>query len=62
MLGKLIGKLKSFTAECIRVFKVTKKPGKDEYKIVVKVAGIGILLIGLIGFLVHIISTLVLKK
>ena len=58
MVTQLIGKLKSFIGECIRVFKVTKKPGKDEYKIVVKVSGIGILIIGLIGFIIHIIWTL----
>ncbi len=48
-------KIKSFILECIRVFKITKKPQKEEYKAIVKVSGIGILLIGLIGFLVYLI-------
>ncbi len=50
----MLTRLKSFMYECIRVFKVTKKPGPDEFKVIVKVSGIGILLIGLIGFLIQI--------
>ncbi|MGM5480869.1 MAG: protein translocase SEC61 complex subunit gamma [Nanobdellota archaeon] len=49
-------KLKSFYKECVRVFKVTKKPSQDEYKAILKVSGLGILLIGLIGFLIHLID------
>ena len=52
-------KLKSFFVECKRVFTVTKKPTKEELKIIVKVSGIGMVIIGAIGFLVHIIWTLV---
>lgn len=51
----MFNKLKPFIQECIRVFKVTKKPSKEELKIIVKVSGIGILFIGLIGFIIHII-------
>jgi len=47
---------KTFIAECIRVFKITKKPTGTEYKTIVKVSGIGILLIGLIGFIVQMIK------
>lgn len=49
-------KLKSFYKECVRVFRITKKPTKDEFKAIVKVSGLGILLIGFIGFLVHVIE------
>ncbi len=35
-----------------RVVKVTKKPSKDEFWTTFKVTGLGILLIGLIGFLI----------
>jgi protein transport protein SEC61 subunit gamma-like protein len=49
-------KLKSFYNECVRVFRITKKPTKDEYKAIMKVAGLGILLIGFIGFLIHLIE------
>jgi protein transport protein SEC61 subunit gamma-like protein len=49
-------KLKDFGKECIRVLKVTKKPTKDEFKTIVKVSGLGILVIGLIGFIIQIIK------
>jgi protein transport protein SEC61 subunit gamma-like protein len=54
-------RFKSFVRECVRVFKITKKPTKEEYKTISKVAGLGILIIGLMGFLVHLVKTLVFK-
>ena len=45
-------RLKRFIGECKRVLSVTKKPNREEFITIVKVAGIGILLIGLIGFLI----------
>jgi protein transport protein SEC61 subunit gamma-like protein len=50
--------IKEFVIECRRVLRVTKKPGKDEFKQIVKVSGLGIVLIGLIGFLIQMIRTL----
>lgn len=52
-------KLRSFTLECRRVLTVTKKPTKEELMNIVKVAGIGIILIGLIGFVLQIINRIV---
>lgn len=49
-------KLRSFYKECVRVFRITKKPTKEEYKAIMKVAGLGILLIGFIGFIIHAID------
>lgn len=51
----IFSKLKSFLIECKRVFRVTKKPNKEEFKVIVKVSGIGILIIGLIGFIIQMI-------
>jgi protein transport protein SEC61 subunit gamma and related proteins len=51
--------LKSFYNECVRVFKITKKPTKEEFKAIVKVSGLGILLIGFIGFIVTLIDQLI---
>jgi len=51
-------KLKSFISECIRVLKITKKPDSMEFKTIVKVSGLGILVIGLIGFVVQMIKIL----
>jgi len=52
-------KLKNFINESIRVFKITKKPSTEEFKITVKVTAIGTLIIGLLGFIIHIISQLI---
>jgi len=54
-------RIKSFFRECVRVFKITKKPTKEEYKTISKVAGIGILIIGLMGFIVSLIKNLIFK-
>lgn len=51
----LMSRLKSFAKECARVLKVTKKPSKFEFKTTVKVTGIGILVIGFIGFVITMI-------
>ncbi len=51
-------RFKEFVTECRRVLMVTKKPTNLEFKQIVKVSGLGILLIGLIGFLVQTIKTL----
>lgn len=49
-------KIKRFINEAIRVLRVTKKPSKDEFLTVVKVTGLGMLIIGAIGFIIFIIS------
>ena len=51
-------KIKSFIRECFRVLKITKKPDAIEFKTIVKVSGLGILIIGLIGFVVQMIKML----
>lgn len=52
----MIQKLKSFITECRRVLRVTKKPDSLEFKTIVKVAGLGILFIGAIGFILFILK------
>ncbi|MDP2908548.1 MAG: protein translocase SEC61 complex subunit gamma [Nanoarchaeota archaeon] len=52
-------KLKSFIMECRRVLIVTKKPTREEFKIIVKISGIGMIIIGLIGFFIYITGDLV---
>lgn len=47
--------LKGFYNECKRVIKIMKKPGKLELKTIIKVSAIGILIIGLIGFILDLI-------
>lgn len=53
-----IGRFRGFIRECRRVLKVTKKPTAEEFKTVVKVTGLGILVIGFIGFLISAVKTL----
>lgn len=52
-------RLQDFTKEARRVIKVSKKPDREEYLNFSKVTGIGILLIGLVGFIIVIIGMLI---
>ena len=51
-------RLKSFIGECVRVLRITKKPDSIEFKTIVKVSGLGILIIGLLGFVVQMFKLL----
>jgi len=48
--------IRGFLKQCERVLRVSKKPDADEYRTVAKVTGIGIIIIGVIGFIVGILS------
>ena len=54
-MGELKTRFKRFVNECKRVLIITKKPDSDEFKTIVKASGLGIIIIGLIGFIVHLI-------
>lgn len=45
-----------FLHDCRRVIRIAKKPNKGEYLQVAKVTGLGILLIGFIGFIIMLAS------
>jgi len=49
-------KLKRFAKECWRVLKITKKPDKEEFKTIVKVTGMGISAIGILGLVLNMLS------
>lgn len=49
----MLTRLKTFILECVRVFKITKKPSSEEFKTIVKVSALGIAIIGLLGFLIQ---------
>ena len=55
------GKIKSFVVKCKRVWLVLKKPSKEEYKTIAKVAAIGVLLLGLLGFLIAMLMKIFVK-
>jgi len=44
-----------FISKCVRVWHVLRKPTKEEFSMVAKVSAIGILAIGLVGFLISLI-------
>lgn len=54
-------KLKMWLIEYKRIIAVMKKPSKEEFITVVKVSGLGIILIGLIGFIIQMVEVLVFK-
>ncbi len=52
------GRVKRFIKECARVIHITKKPSKEEYWSAVKVTGIGIAIIGALGFIIFLLKQL----
>ncbi|MBS3133166.1 protein translocase SEC61 complex subunit gamma [Candidatus Woesearchaeota archaeon] len=56
--SQLTLKLKTFLLESKRVLAVTRKPSRLEFVTIVKVTGIGIIIIGLIGFLLQLARNL----
>ena len=53
-------KAKRFWKQTVRVLRITKKPGKEEYLMVVKVTGLGMAVIGLTGFIIFMLKQLIL--
>jgi protein transport protein SEC61 subunit gamma-like protein len=54
-LENITGNIKQY----IRILKLTRKPSMDEFMTISKVAGAGILLIGIIGFIIYLIMVLI---
>lgn len=46
--------IKEFTTKCVRVWHILRKPDLPEYKKISKIAALGILAIGLIGFVISV--------
>jgi len=42
-------------SEYLRVLKLTRKPSREEFSVIAKVAGAGIVLIGFIGFIIYLL-------
>ncbi len=55
---KIISKTKSFVIQCKRVWLALKKPTKNEFVKVAKVAAVGIAILGLIGFAISLVMKL----
>lgn len=58
----MIENIKHFSRECIRVLRITKRPDKEELMTIVKVSGLGILVIGFIGFVFHMVNQLLIIR
>jgi protein transport protein SEC61 subunit gamma-like protein len=43
----------------VRILQLTRKPSMDEFLTISKVAGAGIILIGVIGFLIYLVMVLI---
>jgi protein transport protein SEC61 subunit gamma-like protein len=50
--------LVDFIKLCQRVLHVSRKPGREEFQNVAKITGIGVIIIGAIGFIISIIAQL----
>jgi protein transport protein SEC61 subunit gamma and related proteins len=46
-------------SQYVRLWRIMKKPSMDEFKMIAKVSAVGVLLLGLIGFLINLIMTLI---
>jgi len=53
-------KVRKFLKETIRVLRITKKPDRPEFLNLVKVTGIGILIVGAIGFTIFMLKQVLL--
>jgi len=45
----------------LRIIRVSKKPGKKEFQAILKVTGLGVILIGLVGYVVFMASQFLIK-
>ncbi|HLD98509.1 MAG TPA: protein translocase SEC61 complex subunit gamma, partial [Candidatus Nanoarchaeia archaeon] len=55
-------KIKSFFRKCVRVWHVLRKPTREEVLMVAKVSAIGILIIGLLGFIISILMSYIVPR
>jgi len=58
---KLITSIKSFFTKCERVWHVLKKPTRKEFETITKVSAIGILALGVFGFVISMIMKMFTK-
>ncbi|ADG14009.1 protein translocase SEC61 complex, gamma subunit [Methanocaldococcus infernus ME] len=53
-LEKLYDQVLEFIEECKRIWLVLRKPTKEEFITVAKITGLGISLLGIIGYIIHV--------
>ena len=52
-------RIKKFFKETVRVMRILKKPSREEYKNLVNVTGLGIAIVGIIGFAIFMVKLIV---
>lgn len=50
----MLNRFRENLTEYRRVFTITHKPSMEEFKGIIKISGIGIAVIGVLGFIVHV--------
>ncbi len=53
-LNTTLNGLKDFLHQCRRVLMISRKPTRQEYITISKVTGLGICLLGFVGFVIHV--------
>lgn len=53
------GRIGKFLNNAMRVLRLSKKPSKEEFWTVAKITGLGILLIGFIGYIIESVKWLI---
>ncbi len=61
MIKKILTSTKSFVIKCKRVWSALKKPSRKEFEMIAKVSAIGILILGVLGFLISIVMNFFVK-
>jgi len=51
----VFGRTKAFMKKCRRVWYVLRKPTKKEFSMIAKVSAIGIVILGLVGFIISVV-------
>jgi protein transport protein SEC61 subunit gamma-like protein len=54
----VLEKIKSFFFQCVRVWHILRKPTNEEFKSISKISALGVLAIGLIGFIISVVLTI----
>ncbi len=52
---KFVEKFKEFLSSSRRIISISQKPGKKEFWLMAKIIGLGIIIIGVVGFLIKVI-------
>ncbi len=51
-----IGKIRKFLSEARRVLLLARKPSKEEYVMIAKITGLGMIIIGVMGMVIRLIA------